>query len=95
MAKEKLILIGSILIFLLIFIVSYFFLGGTELAKEPKPTEEEKTLEEIIKDLTAPEREITSNEGELSNELNKDLTAPWGNNTPKASEDILKKLTAP
>lgn len=59
--------------------------------KNPPREVQQKTREEVLQDLTAPNR------GEpVSPLVRKDLTAPAGNNTrPEISSSTLRSLTAP
>jgi len=56
------------------------------------PVSEEKIMEDILKSLTAPEKEEPLSAKEIENLKN--MTAPEKKTQP-VSEDILKSLTAP
>lgn len=61
----------------------------TELKPTPTISPEAKTMEEVLKELTAPQTEKTP---EVSEKTIESLTAPKEKEVP---EDIIKNLTAP
>lgn len=82
-------------IFIIVFIVSLLIIGSTvyflffkKIAERSSVPTEERDLEEILKDLTAPSGEVP----EISNEIRRSLTAP---EKGEVSEDILQELTVP
>ena len=89
-------------VFILIIVGIIVILGTFVLVwpkKESPPAEvslpsEEKTMEEILKDLSVPEEKRGTTE-EPSPEAIKSLTAPSKKETPQVPEEILKNLTAP
>lgn len=73
MLKNKFIYILAIVLLLGVGALVYFFLIKPGLEEAPSlPVPEEKTMEEILKDLTAPAGERP----EVSEEVIKSLTAP-------------------
>lgn len=95
--KEKkkiiyLIVIVGLVVFAIL--VLRFFTFPVEKFEKLKPPaiKEEKTMEEIIRDLTAP---ATTSVSTVSEKVIKNLTAPVKNQHPEVSEEIIKNLTAP
>ncbi|HJN62451.1 MAG TPA: hypothetical protein QGH92_02610 [Candidatus Parcubacteria bacterium] len=100
MEKEKLIFIGTISIFLAIFIVSYIFFQKTKPIEELKTTtEEEKDIDKILsEELTAPLEDKDNKrleEKDVLEKIKEELTAPQGIAPLEVSEDILKQLSTP
>ena len=90
MFSKKAILIISLSLIILLFIGSFvYFLIFKKPAEKPPLVPEEKTLEEILKDLTAPQGVEAT---EVSKEVIESLTAPQKG---EVSEDIIESLTAP
>ena len=89
--KEKIEII-LVLIIIILGIVGYVFFKDYLIRKEflDRKTKEQN----IIEQLTAPEKEMTAEEKARKEEIKKDLTAP-ANSKSKISEEILKSLTAP
>lgn len=83
--RKVLVLIVSILI---IGVILYFFIFKEKTVEVG--TQKEKTLEELLDDLTAP---TNGEKTEVSAEILESLTAP--KKGIKVSEDIIKSLTAP
>lgn len=83
------------IIFIVIFIISIIIGGIIYCLVFKKPTEKEeipsegKTLEEVLKSLTAPEQEKI----EVPEKVLKELSAP--KNEIKVPEEVLKSLTPP
>lgn len=94
MPRRKIIFILALITFFLI-VGSIIYFAVTpkieKIEKEPLPQipAQEKTLEEVLKDLTVP---TVEEKPEVSEEIIKFLTAP---EKGEVSEDILKELTAP
>lgn len=92
MIRKKLIIPAIIIIIVFLIIAGIIYLVFKPKPEEEKPSPflpKEKTMEEILKDLTA------SSEGEkveVSEETIKSLTAPGQG---EVSEEIIKNLTAP
>lgn len=90
--KKSIFYLGIIiLVSLLSLLLIWYF---SRMPESPQPTfipkiEKEKTMEEIIKDLTAPQATATP---QVSEKVIKSLTAP---KEKGVSKDIIKSLTAP
>ena len=85
--KRKIyLIIVSLVVFALL--VLGFFIFRVKIAEKP-PAEKEKTLEEILQSLTAPEGELP----QVPEEVIEDLTAL--EKLPDVSEEIIQGLTAP
>ena len=91
--KEKrrtIYLIVSFVIFALV--VSGFFIFQEKIIEKLKPpAEKEKTLEETLQELTAPEGELP----QVPKEVIENLTAPGKEKYPEISEETIKNLSAP
>lgn len=88
MSKRKIIFV--LITFLLVIGSIVYFLFFKKPAEQPSLVpSEEKIIEEILKDLTAP---LIGEKPEVPEEVTKSLTAPEGG---EISEDILQSLTAP
>ncbi len=88
--KKALLYLGIIVVaaFLVVLLIFYLSKEQESIIKEtPKPTE--KTMEQIIKDLTASQEKASPPEEKTM----KGLTAPG--KTAQPSEEIIKNLTAP
>jgi hypothetical protein len=98
--NKKIILSLVVVGFLLLAIFSgWYIFRLIKLKKEPsqpKETQKEKTMEEVLRSLTAPEKGDASKE-KVSSEVLKSLTSPKNERTNKesVSEEVLKGLTAP
>lgn len=86
--KKPLIYFIIVLIVAIICGVFIWFISKKEIKRTEIP--KEKTVEEILKDLTAPEGVIPR---KVPPSVIKDLSAP--EETPQFSEEVLKNLTAP
>ena len=87
MPKRKIIFILVLIIFLLIIGSLVYFLVFQKPAEKSPIVPEEKTIEEVLQSLTAPEGETP----EISEETMENLTAPGGG---EVSGDVIRSLTA-
>ena len=91
MAQKKVIFIILLIIFLLLIGSIIYLVIKLKLEKEAfQIPSKEKTLEEVLKDLTVP---ASGERSEVPEEVKKNLTAPQ--QEEKFSEEVLKNLTAP
>lgn len=94
MAKRKITIITATtaVIFLVIVGIFYYLASVRKAAKEKLPSVpvKEKTMEEVLRNLTAP----AGQPSEVSEKVLKGLTAPKKGN-PDIPEGILQSLTAP
>lgn len=89
MSPKKIYPIITILIIIFVLSFVYFLVSKKQTEKSSLTPPKEKTMTEILQDLTASS---TGEQSKVSAETIKSLTAP--KNT-EASEDVLKGLTAP
>ncbi len=87
----------KLLIYFIIFVISaivtaliYSFLKPIFFPEKPaQPINKERTMEDVLKDFTAP----AAKEAEIPKEVLDDFTAPPSDN--QIPEDVLKNFTAP
>jgi len=84
-------IIAIIVIVLICFGLIYLFQIQKKEEEEPAPAK--RSIEDIIKDLTAPQREVEP----LPKEVMNSLTAPpkFEKGIPPIPEDVMKSLSAP
>ncbi|MDP3990768.1 MAG: hypothetical protein Q8P63_00460 [Candidatus Nealsonbacteria bacterium] len=88
MAKEDILLVVVVLAVLIALALLIDFFNKPK--EEIQPVVKEKTMEEILKGLSAPP---ASENQEVLDEILKSLSAPKGSG--KVSEEVLLKLSAP
>ena len=91
--KEKKIRIYIIagLVILSLLLLGFFVFQIKKAEKIKQPVEKEKTLEEIIQNLTAPEGELP----QVPKEVIENLTAPEKKQSSEVPKEVIQGLTAP
>jgi len=83
------IILGAIILLISIVLICLIL-----FKEKPKPSEEpveERTLEEVLKSISAP----SGKEVEIPEEILENISAPPGEGSPEVSQEIIDSLTAP